>query len=126
MGVTLPTVRHFRCMDACQKPGASCAARCERARQTMLDFLTEHRWFRALCRLPEPRLTRKEEERLQRLRDYAYQLQNRIDERPVNYNMDRTRARLAALCWAIEKIGGKPFHPTAPAGAASDFSTTRR
>lgn len=54
-------------------------------------------------------LSANEAERLQRLRDYAYTLQNRLDNRPVHYNMDYTKARLSALCWAISKISGVPF-----------------
>lgn len=56
-----------------------------------------------------PQLTPKEEERLQRLRNRAYHLQNKIDAKPINYEMGYSRAELSALCWAIEKISGQPF-----------------
>jgi len=54
-------------------------------------------------------LTRKEIDRLERLKRRAYYLQNKIDMMPINYNIDNTRAELSALCWAIEKISGKSF-----------------
>lgn len=54
-------------------------------------------------------LTPKEAERLQRLRDYAYQLQNRLDNKPARYEMGYTEARLSAIIWAVEKISGEPF-----------------
>lgn len=53
-------------------------------------------------------LSRDDAEKLQRLRDYAYQLQNRLDSAP-RYRLDYTRARLSALCWAITKISGQRF-----------------
>ena len=56
-------------------------------------------------------LTPKEAERLQRLRKYAYELQNRLDNMPIHYEMGYTRARLSAICWAVEKISGIPFKP---------------
>ena len=56
-------------------------------------------------------LDAKETERLERLKRRAYHLQNQIDAKPVAYNMDRSKAELSALCWAIEKITGKPFDP---------------
>ena len=63
-------------------------------------------------------LSPKEAERLQRLRDYAYQLQNRLDDRP-RYRQDYTKARLSALCWAITKISGVPFDPTGNAASTN-------
>lgn len=66
-------------------------------------------------------LTRKEVERLERLKRRAYHVQNRIDEKPMNYNMDYSRAEISALCWAIEKIEGKPFTPdTTAAGTKGE------
>lgn len=56
-------------------------------------------------------LDAKEWERLERLKSRAYYLQNQIDGRP-RYNMDRSKAELSALCWAIEKITGKAFDPS--------------
>src|SRR3990172_2254062 len=53
--------------------------------------------------------SREEEKRLQRLRDYAYHLQNELDRKPAGYNMDYMRARLSAVCWAVSKISGTPF-----------------
>jgi hypothetical protein len=53
-------------------------------------------------------LDAKEAERLERLKSRAYYLQNQIDARP-RYNMDRSRAELSALCWAVEKITGEHF-----------------
>lgn len=53
-------------------------------------------------------LDQKETERLERLKSRAYYLQNQIDARP-RYNMDRSKAELSALCWAVEKITGRPF-----------------
>lgn len=70
--------------------------------------MTRERWWQ-IWRAPAPRLTPKEEERLQRLRNRAYHLQNKIDAKPINYEMGYSRAELSALCWAIEKISGKPF-----------------
>jgi hypothetical protein len=60
-------------------------------------------------------LSAKDEERLQRRRAYAYQLQNRLDNRPARFNMDYTRARLSAICWAVTKISGVPFDPSGAA-----------
>ena len=57
----------------------------------------------------EGKLAPKEIERLERLKRRAYYIQNQIDSRPERYNMDRSAAELSALCWAIEKISGKPF-----------------
>jgi hypothetical protein len=54
-------------------------------------------------------LNKHEEERLQRLRDYAYHLQNQLDTRSPRFNMDHTKARLSAICWAVSKISGVPF-----------------
>lgn len=57
------------------------------------------------------KLDAKERERVERLKRRAYHLQNQIDSRPRMYNMDRARAELSALCWAVEKITGKAFTP---------------
>lgn len=54
-------------------------------------------------------LTRKEIDRLERLRRRAYYIQNRLDNMPKNYNMDYSKGELSALCWAIESLSGKPF-----------------
>ena len=54
-------------------------------------------------------LIRKERDRLERLKSMAYRIQNRMDEKPMHYNMDYSKAELSALCWAIERISGKPF-----------------
>jgi hypothetical protein len=54
-------------------------------------------------------LNKTEKERIQRLRNYAYQLQNRLDGMPEKYHMGYTRARLSALCWAVERLSGIPF-----------------
>lgn len=61
------------------------------------------------CDGPSGELTPKEAERLQRLRDYGYVLQNRLDTKPVRYEMGHTEARLSAIKWAVEKICGIPF-----------------
>ena len=77
--------------------------------------MPSERWHESSPRLrPMPRmvavtdrcaeLTPKEAERLQRLRKYAYELQNRLDNMPIHYEMGYTRARLSAICWAVEKI----------------------
>lgn len=65
------------------------------------------------CDGPKCELTPKERERLQRLRDYAYVLLNRLDSKPVHYEMGHTEARLSAVRWAVEKISGVPFDPAA-------------
>lgn len=57
-------------------------------------------------------LSDKEAERLQRLRDYAYELQNAMDANP-RVRMDRRRARHSAVCWAVTKISGIPFQTDA-------------
>ena len=54
-------------------------------------------------------LTRKEIDRIERLKRRAHHLQNRIDEKPRGYDMSYDKAELSAICWSVEKITGKPF-----------------
>lgn len=121
----LPLVRHQSCHERCQNGMPTCAAQCKRAIATLKDHFTHERWWQFWRRLPEPRLTEKEETRLQRLRDRAYYLQNKLDERP-RYRMDHTRAELSALCWAIEKISGKPFTPVTSRDATQEGNLGER
>lgn len=57
------------------------------------------------------KLEAKEIERVERLKRRAYHVQNNIDWKPRAYNMDRAKAELSALRWAIEKITGSTFNP---------------
>lgn len=84
---------------------AICAFRLEAAEKQREEAV------RAMQAVQPGVLSNNEAERLQRLRDYAYTLQNRLDNRPVRYNMDHTKARLSAVCWAVSKISGIPFKP---------------
>lgn len=65
----------------------------------------------------------KELERLQRLRNRAYHLQNKIDAKPINYEMGYSKGELSALCWAVERITGEKFAPSSGRDHPADIAS---